>query len=46
MVVGHTAIAYESKVYIFGGRNDEMVSYATVELALGQLKLSRRSPGV
>lgn len=22
---GHTAVAYESKVYIFGGRNDEMV---------------------
>lgn len=26
IIVGHTAVAYEHKVYIFGGRNDEMAS--------------------
>lgn len=25
MIAGHTAVAYENKVYLFGGRNDEMV---------------------
>lgn len=30
--LGHTAVAYDSKVYIFGGRNDEMVSFASIIL--------------